>query len=68
MFGSYRIGIEVGHHAQALTAQVARVRDRVWLALLDLDEAMERRIEVLEARLAEVRQGIDDYSRARGDE
>lgn len=64
MPGTYRAGLELGRLTSSLEDAVTRVRDRVWLALLDLDEALEARTRVLEERLAELDAGVDDYRRA----
>lgn len=62
--GAYLYGLTLGRALSGTRRLSARAVDRVWLALLDLDGALEARIGEVERRLEDLRDGVDDWRRA----
>lgn len=60
---SYLAGLELGRTGSSLVGLGQRLHDRALLALLDLDAWLVARSERTEARLAELKQGVDDWRR-----
>lgn len=62
--GAYLYGLTLGRALSGARRLSARAVDRVWLALLDLDGALEARVGEVERRLEDLRDGVDDWRRA----
>ena len=61
MAGAYRTGLGIGRMLSGARRLLERSEDRVTLALYDLDDWLVRRTAAAEARIAELKEGVDDW-------